>query len=79
MIEQTCQTCYTELSSTRDVYLTPCCSSAICDRCLARNPRLREYNPCLRCGDVRSAEGSSRIRIGAEAARRYADLSTCLW
>ncbi|KZO90682.1 hypothetical protein CALVIDRAFT_568840 [Calocera viscosa TUFC12733] len=31
------------------VYTTPCCSRPICATCLARNPRLRGYNPCLGC------------------------------
>lgn len=26
---------------------------------------MREYDPCLRCGDVRSTSGSSKVRIGA--------------
>jgi len=28
---------------------TPCCLQPICESCLARNPRLLFYNPCLKC------------------------------
>lgn len=70
-----CQTCYTELPSQARPYLTPCCSTPICERCLSRNPRLREYDPCLRCGDVRTAEGSGRVARGrAEATRWVGDV-----
>ncbi|KAF8575232.1 hypothetical protein K439DRAFT_1398422 [Ramaria rubella] len=30
-------------------FTTPCCARPICERCLAKNPRLRGYNPCLAC------------------------------
>ena len=32
-----------------DVHCTTCCSRPICPNCLAANPRLARYNPCLRC------------------------------
>lgn len=51
--------------------MTLCCQTPICDRCVARNPRLKEYSPCLRCGDVRTADGLGRIERGrAETSRR---------
>ncbi|ORY35041.1 hypothetical protein BCR39DRAFT_585968 [Naematelia encephala] len=68
-----CQTCYTELRPSESVYTTPCCSSPICSRCITRNPRLKEYSPCLRCGDVRTDIGNRAIRDGRlrlEEARR---------
>ena len=30
-------------------FMTDCCSRPICADCLARTPRLRDYNPCLAC------------------------------
>lgn len=71
MSTPSCQTCYSTIRPAQlpGAYLTPCCGLPICDRCLGLNPRLREYDPCLRCGDVRSASGSSRVRIGAAAQR----------
>ncbi|KAJ3537552.1 hypothetical protein NM688_g6670 [Phlebia brevispora] len=36
-------------SSESDVFLTPCCKRPICPKCLASNPRLARYNPCLHC------------------------------
>ncbi|WWD20025.1 hypothetical protein CI109_104498 [Kwoniella shandongensis] len=64
-----CQTCSSDLppSAFKRAFITPCCSSPICETCINRNPRLREYIPCLRCGDPRSDEqlrgGSSRVDI----------------
>ncbi|KAK4689318.1 hypothetical protein P7C73_g778, partial [Tremellales sp. Uapishka_1] len=58
-----CQTCSSTLST--NTYLTPCCSSPICDACLLRNPRLKEYVPCLKCGESKSGSGgSTRPRAG---------------
>lgn len=80
MPSTSCQTCSSDIpslvypsSSKRQPqpYITPCCSTPICNSCLIRNPRLREYVPCLRCGDVKSAEGINRIRVGAIDAQRY--------
>jgi len=34
---------------------------------LRRNPRLREYDPCLRCGDLRTSSGVQRVRRGRAA------------
>jgi len=30
-------------------FLTPCCRRPICERCVDKNPRLKEYDPCLAC------------------------------
>ncbi|OCF39223.1 hypothetical protein I317_06992 [Kwoniella heveanensis CBS 569] len=68
-----CQTCSSEQtsSSIKQAYITPCCSSPICQRCVTLNPRLREYVPCLKCGDPRTSELSgSGIGSGAAAGRR---------
>ncbi|KAJ7227081.1 hypothetical protein GGX14DRAFT_548025 [Mycena pura] len=32
-----------------DVFTTPCCARPICPSCVAANPRLTRYNPCLAC------------------------------
>jgi len=36
-------------TSPQPQWKTPCCSQPICENCLARNPRLLYYNPCLKC------------------------------
>ncbi|WWC73397.1 uncharacterized protein I206_107364 [Kwoniella pini CBS 10737] len=53
-----CQTCSSELTSTsiKTSFITPCCTTPICGNCIKRNPRLKEYIPCLRCGDPRTHE-----------------------
>ncbi|KAL4243251.1 hypothetical protein ABKN59_011357 [Abortiporus biennis] len=30
-------------------FITLCCKKPICSTCLSNNPRLRRYNPCLKC------------------------------
>lgn len=32
-----------------DIYITHCCGRPICPSCIAKNPRLARYNPCLHC------------------------------
>ncbi|KZT57657.1 hypothetical protein CALCODRAFT_272466 [Calocera cornea HHB12733] len=62
-----CSTCASSLlpSSRRpsphpQAYTTPCCARPICTTCLARNPRLRGYNPCLAClGGVGAVSGDT--------------------
>ena len=47
-----CLTCSASLppgKATANVHRTSCCSRPICPNCLAANPRLARYNPCLRC------------------------------
>ncbi|WRT69386.1 uncharacterized protein IL334_006370 [Kwoniella shivajii] len=64
-----CQTCSSELPPHlfRQAFITPCCSSPICNGCISRNPRLKEYIPCLRCGDPRTVElKGAACRIGKE-------------
>ncbi|WVW86577.1 hypothetical protein I302_108627 [Kwoniella bestiolae CBS 10118] len=53
-----CQTCSSELTpiTLKSSFLPPCCFTPICPNCITRNPRLKEYIPCLRCGDPRTAE-----------------------
>ncbi|ODN78301.1 hypothetical protein L202_03945 [Cryptococcus amylolentus CBS 6039] len=48
----TCQTCSSTLPSPlpQSTHQPPCCNHPICLACTARNPRLREYVPCLKCG-----------------------------
>ncbi|KAI0806287.1 hypothetical protein BC629DRAFT_1590683 [Irpex lacteus] len=33
----------------RGIFITTCCTRPICPSCLASNPRLARYNPCLQC------------------------------
>ncbi|KAI9061009.1 hypothetical protein FKP32DRAFT_1631530, partial [Trametes sanguinea] len=47
-----CLACSASLPSQRKhekIFFTPCCSRPICPTCVASNPRLTRYNPCLRC------------------------------
>ncbi|WWD04032.1 hypothetical protein V865_002095 [Kwoniella europaea PYCC6329] len=62
-----CQTCSSELPSAllKQSFITPCCSTPICPSCINRNPRLKEYIPCLRCGDPRTSE----LKGGASISR----------
>lgn len=60
-----CQTCSSELRPTEERYVPPCCNVPICGACIARNPRLKAYAPCLRCGDVRTREGAAEVARGA--------------
>ncbi|KAJ7284890.1 hypothetical protein C8J57DRAFT_1432158 [Mycena rebaudengoi] len=45
------------------VFTTPCCNRPICPSCLASNPRLARYDPCLAC--LGGVELSSRNVDGA--------------
>jgi hypothetical protein len=54
-----CQTCSSEITPRSSPFITPCCSRPICEGCLGRNPRLREYIPCLQCGDQRATSSRS--------------------
>ncbi|OCF61668.1 hypothetical protein L486_01326 [Kwoniella mangroviensis CBS 10435] len=70
-----CQTCSSELPPNlfKQSYITPCCSTPICPSCINRNPRLKEYIPCLRCGDPRTSElkgGASISRPGGSSGIR---------
>ncbi|WOO79817.1 uncharacterized protein LOC62_02G003332 [Vanrija pseudolonga] len=66
-----CQTCSSELRPTEERYTPACCNVPICGACVARNPRLKAYSPCLRCGDVRTRDGAAEVARGA--ARREED------
>ncbi|KAK6909024.1 hypothetical protein I203_103034 [Kwoniella mangroviensis CBS 8507] len=70
-----CQTCSSELPPNlfKQSFITPCCSTPICPSCINRNPRLKEYIPCLRCGDPRTSElkgGASISRPGGSSGSR---------
>ncbi|OXG87370.1 hypothetical protein C345_03145 [Cryptococcus neoformans A2-102-5] len=81
-----CQTCSSTLlpSHLASTFSPTCCNSPICSRCLEKNPRLREYVPCLRCGDPRNAMsgGASshqdRRERGGEVVFDVADLEVDL-
>ncbi|WWC95259.1 hypothetical protein V866_002118 [Kwoniella sp. B9012] len=73
-----CQTCSSELPPNifKQSFITPCCSTPICPSCINRNPRLKEYIPCLRCGDPRTSElkgGASISRLSASNGTRNYD------
>jgi hypothetical protein len=64
-----CQTCSSQLtpSTLRQSFTPPCCKTPICPACIRNNPRLREYVPCLRCGDLTTRDGESRVIKGRRA------------
>lgn len=64
-----CQTCSSQLTSPalKLAFIPPCCRIPICGPCIAHNPRLSEYSPCLRCGDLTTREGESRVIRGRRA------------
>jgi hypothetical protein len=57
-----CLACFsTILEGTSDTYRTDCCNREICNSCLEKNPRLKQYNPCLVCcRGVQVVNASSR-------------------
>jgi len=61
-----CQTCSSQLTppTLRTAFIPPCCQTPICAGCIRYNPRLREYIPCLRCGDLTTRDGESRVIRG---------------
>jgi hypothetical protein len=58
-----CLSCCSTLSSkSKPRYTTKCCNRHICNACLAANPRLSQYHPCLFCvGGVQVASGSKYL------------------
>jgi len=54
-----CLSCCSNLSSKSEPqYTTKCCNRHVCDACLAANPRLSHYHPCLLCvGGIQVASG----------------------
>ncbi|KAI1797346.1 hypothetical protein LXA43DRAFT_969322 [Ganoderma leucocontextum] len=50
-----------------NVHRTSCCSRPICPNCLAANPRLARYNPCLRClAGVKAVNSRSQTAEGGK-------------
>ena len=58
-----CLSCCSTLSSKfKPQHTTKCCNRHICGACLATNPRLTQYHPCLFCvGGVQVASGSKAL------------------
>lgn len=58
-----CLSCCSTLSSrSKPQYTTKCCNRHVCDACLAANPRLSQYHPCLFCvGGVQMASGGRSL------------------
>jgi hypothetical protein len=58
-----CLSCCSTLSTKSEPqYTTKCCNKHVCDACLAANPRLSQYHPCLFCvGGVQVASGSGSL------------------
>ncbi|KAH7103366.1 hypothetical protein BKA62DRAFT_696700 [Auriculariales sp. MPI-PUGE-AT-0066] len=81
-----CMSCASSPSpkaSSNPIFLTPCCSRPICANCIGRNPRLRDYDPCLACLGGASAvrrsasshkDGIIRATPKSEEARREAEM-----
>ncbi|KAJ7052593.1 hypothetical protein C8F01DRAFT_1261731 [Mycena amicta] len=44
-----CLACSSSLLKGDNAFTTPCCQRPICASCVAGNPRLTRYNPCLAC------------------------------
>jgi hypothetical protein len=49
--------------SSSEVFLTLCCGRPICPSCVASNPRLVRYNPCLACLGGVAAVGSEKVTV----------------
>ncbi|KAK0476098.1 hypothetical protein IW261DRAFT_1492010 [Armillaria novae-zelandiae] len=55
------------------LFLTECCQRAICPNCIALNPRLSRYNPCLACLGGVGVVGARMGRNKLELAPRNLD------
>lgn len=68
MDAQLCLTCSSSLptKSMHELFITACCSRAICDDCLRKNSRLKAYNPCLMCLGGVDASSQSRKHISTD-------------
>ncbi|KAJ7940760.1 hypothetical protein B0H13DRAFT_1585505 [Mycena leptocephala] len=70
-----CLACSSSLppKSTEHVFTTLCCSRPICPLCIAANPRLARYNPCLAClggvGVVGAGASTSALKQSAPTSR----------
>lgn len=68
----------TEDKRSSELFLTKCCARPICPTCLAHNPRLARYDPCLAClGGVRavgSPRSAAEAPINIDAAVRDEDV-----
>ena len=57
------------------VFVTQCCTRPICPNCIASNPRLSRYNPCLRClagvNAVNAVNASSTATTSNETGQAY--------
>lgn len=58
-----CSSCIRPL----DTHRTPCCASPICASCVARNPRMVGWVPCLRCGDGKEVVKAPRRDVVDDA------------
>lgn len=57
-------------AATDDTFYTACCKRPICPSCIASNPRLARYNPCLHClggVGVVTARSSSSAQLTLQA------------
>ncbi|KAJ7475755.1 hypothetical protein FB451DRAFT_1338937 [Mycena latifolia] len=59
-----CLACSSSLppKSPNPVFTTPCCSRPICPPCIAANPRLARYDPCLACLGGVAVVGSGKAK-----------------
>lgn len=48
-MDSLCLTCSSSLRSNEHTFTTECCQKPICSSCIAANPRLTRYNPCIFC------------------------------
>lgn len=57
-----CLSCSSTIRA-QDTHKTPCCAAPICAQCIARNPRIVDWVPCLRCGDGVEAVKATPRRV----------------
>ncbi|TFK87978.1 hypothetical protein K466DRAFT_489916 [Polyporus arcularius HHB13444] len=66
-----------------NVFHTSCCSKPICPTCIAANPRLKRYNPCLLClagvtavnsGAPSNSRGGVALRSNVDGSVRDEDI-----
>lgn len=62
MTTQSCQTCLSDLRAP-PAFIPPCCGVPICESCVAANPRLKTWVPCLRCGSSSSTSTAKGKKV----------------
>jgi len=67
-----CLACSSSPSARKSVtFTTACCNKPICSSCLDKNPRLRDYNPCIAC-----LAGVAVVSKSTRSAQRRTDAAS---